>query len=444
MKTSSRHFLILLAAPIFWAASAGDVDCQGLRGSLEPIDRYEFAPPPSPELKYKHDPQNPKLILNPDFYCTQCIKEKRVSYKSRDELKSILETRVIYPHTIQGKNSRVHGRHRLVEHDADVVLDYLFKKMKSRRPIYIEDKTFRLYIDLDGFSTKKHRYPRRKTELKELSDIFPRVSEKTVKLDSHQRAHLYLNRAHRVYRDFTHIVDFKPNAKYMAYRGPYLGVKEKFEIFVFPKQRLLGEFVNTFLGHPVTLEGECWHTLKDDSMISIMNAENMHDVWLNNTFTHHLAFNFCDAFRGYGYNLPSWFSLGFGHLMERRERTDFNTFFYGEGREPDELWGRSRWKPEIRKMVLKDKVRPLVELAQYTHKNEITPPEHGPAWSLVSYQMQLGTEKFGQFIHILKDKKQGESIYNLQVRAFRTVYKTSITQFFEDWKTWVLKTYPPL
>lgn len=441
LGASLGGWLVALTATGFLGSPAR---AQVLRGAVELPDVYEFAPPLDYKIQYKHDPQNKKMILNPDFFCSQCAREKRIPYEHRDEMRGILEKKVIYPYEFQGRHFRKHGLFRMAEQDGDQVLDYLFKQIKARRPIFLEDENFRIFVDLDGFSTKKHKYRRRAIELKQLGDIFPGISEKTVQINSHHRAHLYLIRAQRVLRDFVHLTKFHPDATYMQFKGPYLGVDEKYEIYIFRKQVQAGWFMNAFLGHPQKLDGECWHTLQDDSMMAIMHGENLPDVWLNNTFTHRMAYNFLAGFRGYHYDLPSWFQLGFGHLMERRERTDFNTFFFGEGRIPDEVWGQSKWKPDVRKWVAKGKVRPLVEIAQFTHENEITPSEHGVVWSLTSYLMSLGNDKFGRFLHILKEKKKGETIYNLQVRAFRSVYNLSMTQFFEDWQKWVLKTYPPL
>ena len=64
-----------------------------------------------------------------------------------------------------------------------------------------------------------------------------------------------------------------------------------------------------FLGHSPQLDGECWHTLKDDGMCAFMHCENLHDFQLNNTFTHRLAFNFAQAYLVYRIDNPAWFKL---------------------------------------------------------------------------------------------------------------------------------------
>ena len=100
------------------------------------------------EPKYEHDRKSKKRILNPDFYCTQCVREKR----------------------IDGQNRR---SYRLMEQEEEEVMDFLHTVSK-RRPIFLEDRQFRMFIGLDGINAKKHRNPFLKEELVELADIFPR------------------------------------------------------------------------------------------------------------------------------------------------------------------------------------------------------------------------------------------------------------------------------
>jgi len=439
------RFQVRIGAGLLAALAAASALAQVQRGSYEKPDVYEFAPPLEPERRYRREAAKPRQIVNADFFCTRCAREGRIPFETREEAAFLLEEEVTFPQEFRGRTSRRHGAFRFVEHDGGLVLERLREELDARNPIYIEDRFFRLYTDIRGFSTRKFPYPRRELELRQLSDIFPEVSEKTVKLDSHRRAHLYLIRAHRVLRDFAHTVDHDPEKREFWYLGPYLGMSQKFEIFIFPTQRHAGKFMNTFLGHPAYLDGECWHTLQDDSMIAIMHEQNLHDVWLNNTFTHRLAYNMLQGFRGYQYDLPAWFLLGYGHLMERRERTDFNTFFFGEGRMPTDWWGRGKWKPAIRKWVAKNEVRPLVELAPITHPNDITAEERGVIWSIVSYMMQeLGQEEFGRLVRVVSEKREGETLHELQVRAFREVYDLDMLRLFEDWKEWVLRTYPPI
>lgn len=408
----------------------------------EKPDVYEFGPPYQHTPRYEHDKKRSKIILNPDFWCSQCAKEGRIKYKTRDEMADILETHKVFPHPMDdGTKERHYGKFRLMEHDADQVLDFLMgKKRRDKKKIFIEDKFFRLYTDLGSFHTKKPIYPRREAELAELADVFPDVSDKTITLNSHHRAHLYLIRAHRVLRDFTGLIEHKEKDSDFTYLGPYLGTRQKWEIYLFSKQKDVGAFLGKFLGQEPD-DGICWHTLKDDSMVVATHADKRKDVHLNNTFTHRLSYNMITAWKGYQYDIPQWLGLGYAHLMERRERTDFDTFIFGEGKVP-KLIEREKWKVWIRRNIDKDTFRPFQQVADLDRPNQIPVDEHFMSWSLVGYMFQRDQKKAGQFIRLFKSRKKGESIRNLTIRAFRTVWKTSIAQFADDWKAWVKATYP--
>ncbi len=412
------------------------------RSSFEKPDVYEFAETVEYKPRYQHDPKKKRRILNPDFYCSRCAKEGRIAARTRDDLKEKLEIVKTYPMEFQGRTSDRRGLYRLMDHPADYVLNWCADEVRSKNLIYIEDQMFRVVADLAGFSTKKVAYPRREEELIELADIFPRISKKTVQLNSHHHAHLYLIRSHRILRDMSGLIRHDPKAREMAFLGPFFGMKEKFEVYLFRKQRDCGKFVEKFLGHPPSLDGICWHTLSDDSMCAVSHVQlAKRDVDINNLFTHRLSYCMLIGWRGYQYDLPAWFTMGLAHLFERRERTDFNTFLLGEGRRPN-LRIPSKWKPYVKKRIAKGNIPPLVQVCKETDVGKIPIGDRMIVWSQVSYLVSLGNEKASRFIQTLKSKKKGENLYNLQVRAFRRAYGLSIPVFEEQWKAWVKATYP--
>ncbi len=414
------------------------------RGSIkgEAPDFYEFAPPLVYKPRYKHDERREKIILNPDFFCTQCSKEGRIKYKSRDEMKDILEMTKKFPIPMDnGQKERHHGRFRLMDRPAGPIIKGLFAQKKAKHPVFIEDKTIRIFCDLPGFSTKKFTYPRRVIELEQLADIFPKISKKTVVLNWHHHAHLYLIRAHRVLRDFKSLVKIEKYKKTMTFKGPYMGMYEKWEIFIFQRQANMLGFIKGTLGS-ADEDGRCWHNLTDASMSAILHAQKRNDLQLNNTFTHRFAYNVITGYRKYEYDLPTWVALGYAHLMERRERTDFNTYLLGEQRTP-KFPRHKKWKVKIRKMVMTKKIpRSFAEIAAFEKLSDIPPIEHYLIWSQMSFLMQRSQDKMGLFINFLKDKKTGESTRNLVIRALRIAYGLSIPVMEEQWKQWVVDTYP--
>lgn len=420
----------------------------------EAPDVYQFGPPFEYTPRYQHDEKRSKIILNPDFWCSQCAKEGRIKFEHRDDMKDLLEADKTFPYPMDGKKGAHYGTFRLIEHEPDVVLKFLWglNKGRSKNRVFIEDEYFRVYTDLEGFHTKQPVYPRREIELQQLSDIFPEVTDKTIVLNAHHRAHLYLIRAHRVLRDWKNLIEYDEKDSHLTYIGPYMGTRQKWEIFIFPKWRDLNAFLGEFTGQSAgglgrggtarTTEGLVWHPLKDDSIVVATHAEDAKkDVQLNNRFTHFLSYACSIAFRGYQYDIPVWASLGYAHLMERRERTDFDTFIFGEGQLP-KLTDREKWKVFVRKNIDKDTFRPFQQIADLERPSQITVDEHWMSWSLVSFMMQTDQKKTGEFFKVLKDRRKGESTRNLTIRAFRKVWKTSITRFADDWKEWVKATYP--
>ncbi len=430
-------FVALLVPSLPVRGQSGSV-----RGKMEKPDVYDFGYPKTWTKKYRHSEATPRLILNPDFFCSQCAKEGRISYKTREEMVDILEVDKTYPNPLEGKTKEHFGEFRMLERPGHLVLRRFMNDMKLKDPVFIEDPFFRIFVDLGSFHSKMPPYARREFELSQLADIFPRVTSKTISITPHQRAHLYHFRAHRLLAEFQHLVGYDPKAPYMVYAPPFMGMRQKWEVYIFRKQKDASAFVEGFLGQKVN-DGLCWHLLTERAMLTILHGERRRDVDVNNTFTHRLCYNFITGYRGYAYDLPAWLALGYAHLMERRERTDFNTIIFGEGRIP-KFRLPSKWKVGVKKAVLAKKAPPFQEFAAYESVGRIPPKMHPQIWSLVSYLVQLDQKKMGRLINILKEKKKGESTRNLLRRALAASYGLTLAQVDEGWREWVKTTYPSI
>lgn len=371
------------------------------------------------EPKYRHDPKNRKRILNPDFYCSRCVREKRIPDPG--------------PRT----------QSRLMERDEPQVLDWIEKETKSRNYVFIEDPLIKLYFDLPGMDLKQYPNPFLKEELKELGDIFPKVTEKTSKINGHQRAHLYLIRAHRLLRDFywmTGHSDADAIKKKYDWLGPYLGMNNKLEVFIFRRQRPYQRFARRFIGRAAD-NGQCWHMFRDRCMILAMPAHNEKDPQTTNYFLHKFFHNVIDAYRMYSFKMPAWFQMGMGHWVERRENIRYNTFCFSEGVLPKVLF-ETRWAPKVKKLVRKDKVLPFVQACAAKEYGQLPPEYHMITHSWVCYLWRLGPTKMRIFINEVKSKKENETLYQAQVRAFRKAYNINMNQFDAGWREWVMKVYP--
>ncbi|MEE9393373.1 MAG: hypothetical protein V3W41_12800 [Planctomycetota bacterium] len=421
---------VLLFALISTASSQG----------REAEDVYDFGGKPRVKRSYKRDG---KLIVDNDFYCSACAKEKRIAHKHRDDMAHILEfDKSFNPKRSDGTTKGHFGTFRMMEQEGESMLSFLRTQTKSKKGVFIEDRNFRVYSDLPSVHTKKKPYRRRLEELEELNEVFPKVTDKTIVLNSHQRAHQCLVRVRRIRREFQALMRYNPKKQPFSYLGPWMGLDQKYEIYVFAKKKSYFLFLQRFLGKASKdSDGITWHNLKDKSMVVALHAEGLSDTDLNNALTHRFAYALITGYSQYRYDLPAWLALGYAHLMERRERSDFDTLIFGEGKTPKWNWP-SKWKPHVRRKITSRKVPSLSSYAQKDRVNDLVPNNHPLAWSLVSFLVQHDQKAFSRLVTTLKTKKDRESTRDLVIRALKVGYKMSILQLDARWQDWVKETYP--
>ncbi|MCA9320973.1 MAG: hypothetical protein KDB53_09575 [Planctomycetes bacterium] len=404
-------------------------------------DRYALAPELPYLPRYERD-DDERLIKNADYFCTSCAKEGRIAAKTRNDMKEILETVKVYPSAVDGRTHHPAGRFRLMDENAEHVLRFLFEELDTTEPIFIEDGMFRLFMDLPGTVFPENQQPRRARELEELRDVFPELSPTATRLNAHHRAHLYLVRAHRVRRDFEFIVNHDPRASYMDYGGPYLGNLQKFAMFYFRDKGHLRSFVRSFVGNYPDPDGVWHNSVKDVGLSLAAFIQHDRDPWVNNVFTHRLAMALLLGYRRFTHYLPAWFVIGFGHVMERRERTDYNTFIAGKAPLPSSPWRDSDWKVAVKKRLKSNKYPHFGVGCRHEEIGAIPFADRPLCWSQVSYLMQLDLEKFGRFIHWLKQgPKAGEDPYVVQKAGLKAIYDIEIEDFEAQWREWVMQTY---
>lgn len=377
------------------------------------------------EPRYQHDPANRKRILNPDFWCNRCVREKRL----------------VPPEG--GRPDR-----RLMDRAEDQVLEAVARITRGVDFTYIEDEDFKLLFDLGPINLKLFRNPFLKEELLQLGDVFPEVSERTVDLDAHKRAHLYLVRAHRLLRDFWWLAGTSPEEtkKKYPHLGPYMGMNNKQEVYVFERQMHFDTFSKQFIGRSTT-DGQCWHLFNTRAMVMCMHGAGHQDPQTQNYYLHRITHNLFDAYRMYSFKLPAWLQMGAGHWVERRESIRWNTFCFSEGTMGQavlQFLQDENWLPKIKKAVMENKVLPFVEGCTKQEYDDFEPHYHMYTYSWFCFLLRLGPEKFKTFLDIVKSKQPGETLYQIQLKAFREAYGITMLQFDEGWRAWVRKVYPDL
>ncbi len=369
-------------------------------------------PPP-----FERDPLKRKLLLDPNFFCSRCAKEGRMAAKPGAFVDRLMDR----------------GAEPLWASIQDLCKD---------QAVYLEDANFKLVASLTEVNLRLFVNPFLKEELAELSRVFPEVNDKTAGLNGHQRAHHYLNRMNRLLRDFYWIsgVDQPMLKRQYGHLGPIHGMRGKHEVYLFRRDRDYERFTLDTIGRKAPF-GQVWHLFHDGSLVLQTFEGNLTDPHFQSRVFHLLGHNLIDGFLAYTFKLPAWFQTGMGAWFERRESIQSNTFCYSEGVVPD-VFNDHKWLPKIRKRVA---TGDLEAFAEVMNRNEYGQSKVGETlihYSWVCYLWRLGPEKMPKFLQILKSKQPTQSLYEIQVKAFKEAYGITPLQFETAWKAWVLEIYP--
>jgi len=408
-----------------------------MRGK-DPVDILPLAPwskSEIPRLEWSKPPH--AHIVNPSFFCTSCAKEKRIPFRKRSEMEDILAAGFpIRPPKIRQKSA-----FRLMGEPGTYVLRYLFDEMEPEHPVYIEDNLFRLFCDLGAGDIARVNKERTALELETLRQVFPKLSASTRRLTSHQRAHLYLIRAHRVLRDVLHLVDFKEQDPYFRRHAPYLGNRQKFEIYLFERQSTLRRFVLAYRGNYDDLYGFDYYIKKDGANVIAACPPKPRDVLLNATFTHRMAVNLLAGYRGRHQILPAWVFLAFGHLFERRESGQLATLVLGDQPARSGFDLRS-FREDVVRRVKENEYPPFASLCKKTLLQDVSPRLRPVVWSQLRYLLSLGRPEFSRFIDRMKRITNGKPVIDAQLQAFKDIYHLTPEEFEKAWRAWVLEGMP--
>ncbi len=435
MTHSYRQRGSVLAGVLLLAAT---LPGQFIDRGKDPVDVLPLAPWTKSEIPHLEWSKPPRShIVNPGFFCTSCAKEKRIRFRKRSEMEEVLSAG--FP--IRRPNQRRKTPFRLMGEPGPYVLRYLFDEMEPEHPVYIEDHLFRLFCDLGPGDIARPNKERTALELEALRQVFPKLSATTSRLTSHQRAHLYLIRAHRVLRDVLNLVDFKENDSYFWRYGPYLGNRQKFEIYLFDRQKTLSRFITAYRGNYEDLFGFDYYIKKDEANVMAACPPKARDHLLNATFTHRLAVNLLAGYRGRHQFLPAWLFLAFGHLLERRESGRIATLVLGDQPARAGFDLRS-FQDDVVRRVKANKYPPFASLCKKTMLQDVSVRLRPVIWSQLRYLLSLGRPEFARFIGRMKAVMSGKSTIRTQLKAFKDIYHLTPEEFEEGWRAWVLEGMP--
>ncbi len=201
---------------------------------------------------------------------------------------------------------------------------------------WIETEHFRIGFGLGTQKVKLEEKKKILAELLRLKEFFPDIKPEIQILDPWMRTHIYAQRCEDIYKrfiDIAHLGDRKfkgseggQGAGYMG-EGPFLGMKQKYEVLVLPNEAAHLAFLMAEAGLPIR-KSQRWHFIERCCISIICHAQQGRlrtDQALHGHIAFNLAHNLLDGMNHYSYDTPVWYHEGLAHFMERegkaRQRT---------------------------------------------------------------------------------------------------------------------------
>jgi len=328
----------------------------------------------------------------------------------------------------------------------------------ENRILWLESAHVRLGCALKaiGLPTDQAQKKALLAELAAMHDALPAIPEKPGRLEPWLRAHLFARRAEQAYTAFQQLLGitdatWKRTGDHPG-DGAYLGQQDKFLLLLFQKKADLARYFDRFCSlqreepsrfqHPVTSQLV--------AVICCEGFENFDDPALHRYTVYLLMQNFVDGYRGFFYEVPLWFKEGLAHWYARRIDADFVALRQKPGealnREKMNLWPQKvRQRLEHQEMMI-----PFATAAAWSKWEDMGVQEHLQSWSRVDWLMSRGSGEVGRFLEELKKlpPMRGDqpldkaTIDARQDQLLQQLWHLDAKSFDEQWRAWVLDTYP--
>lgn len=253
----------------------------------------------------------------------------------------------------------------------------------------------------------------------------------TVVLDQHHAMHLYAQRLEECYKAYLDQFGFKHATDQNGVRHQIM-VFEQFKHASKAQPKYCGQggqgsthgvklvgVKSVFVTHwdkKLNPDDDALHEYVMHNVVHLFLASNYNMLWLQ---------------RKHG-----WIDEGLSHYFTEKKFGKARTHCFQEQDEAKQ-WVLTPWRPEVRKRVAANQL-PVFAETVVKHGESLNAEEHLMAFSWVQYLNDaFDHQKFVQLIHGLKDDK-------LPLRdLLQSIYGVSPFQFIENWKKYVLETYPP-
>lgn len=334
--------------------------------------------------------------------------------------------------------------------------------------LWVETAHFRIGSNLPTWTVPQDMETRTKirAELERLQQKLPSVNPKTRTLDPWLRLHLAAQRLEELYTEVQELfgvtdADFpadpskvirQPGARYMGF-GPYLGMKEKFQVVMFEKLGPYRQYLMDFIGRDTKFP-QRWHFKETGALMFAVSTEcdggNLkHDTAIHCALAFNVGQNMLDGFRSYTYDLPVWIREGWSHWLLRRVDEKWNQFDQQEGGVAD-MKKTTNWGPYVRNLVSASnpKFAPFSEAYTWRDFGNLTFNDHTAIWSRMDFLQSQGKEKWQKFLFAVKGRVDDQwiadqsDLVGATRDALRDAYGISVLDFDRKWSEWVKTTYP--
>ncbi|MDP6761259.1 MAG: hypothetical protein QF903_10120 [Planctomycetota bacterium] len=315
-----------------------------------------------------------------------------------------------------------------------------------------------------GFALGPYRVPQKEkkaiaAELLALQEKLPEINPKASTLDPWLRAHMYAQRAERVWDRFLELIDvdasvfptgeasWTPDGEYWGI-GPHLGQKGKYEVLILPSEGASVMFLQQYFGLKIK-RTQRWNVLDRDSLVLVIHTRQgrlVEDTALHGHLAFNLTHNLLDGYKHYSYDTPIWLHEGLAHFIEREINPRHNTFDGSEGAVP-EMTRKSRWGLEVKKLIAGGDAPRMAELMSLDNYGQMELADHFATWSMVDFLTRTEPKGFAALLGALKGFRDeqgvpdGSDLSTKHRRLFKELLGYSYAEFDAAWKAWAKGSY---
>lgn len=324
---------------------------------------------------------------------------------------------------------------------------------------WIETPNFKIGFALGSHQVKFKEKKKLLAELTRLAVALPEIKPDTAIIDPWLRTHLYAQRAEDIHKRFLQVIQGenvkfadgsgKWSGEYMG-EGPYLGMKQKYEVLLLPTEALHVKFLVDQAGLQIR-NTQRWHFI-DRGLITLVAHTEQGQLRVDEALHSHLAFNLAhnlyDGLNHYSYDTPIWLHEGLAHVFEREVSQNYNSFDSGEGAVA-EMSSKANWKPEVLKLIAGDQAARMAEMMNLKSYAELKLPHHFTTWSMIEYLMKTQPDAFAKFLWAIKSCKDsrgvptGANLGEYHRQKFKECFEMNYAEFDEAWRAWAMVNYKP-